>query len=76
MSKLAVQIHKTVVELPMNINELAMILSADLEVVRAEVASMRKQGLVKANSEGRYIPERELTDDSAKIMGMISRLSA
>lgn len=76
MSRLAVQIHKTVVELPLNINELAMILSEDSADIRSAVTLLRNQGLIKADSEGRYVPVRELTEDGIKIMRMVERVSA
>lgn len=76
MSRLAVQIHKTVVELPLNINELQMILSADLPDIRSAVTLLRNQGLIKADSEGRYVPVRELTEEGIKIMSMVERFTA
>lgn len=76
MCKLATQIHKTVVELPMNVSELAMILSTDVEEVRSAVALLRNQGLIKPDSDGRYVPVRELTEDGIKIMSMVEKLSA
>lgn len=76
MSRLAVQIHKTVAELPLNISELEMILSADSVDIRSAVTLLRNQGLIKADSEGRYVPVRELTEDGTKILSMVERLSA
>lgn len=76
MSKLAVQIHKTVVELPMNFEELVMILSTDRIELRSAVELLLRQGLIKTDGEGRYIPARELTEDGIKIMSMVERVSA
>lgn len=76
MSRLAVQIHKTVAELPLNINELKMILSADLPDIRSAITLLRNQGLIKADSQGRYVPVRELTEEGIKIMSMVERFTA
>jgi len=75
MSKLASQIHKAITELPLNARELAEILYADEADVRAALVSLRNQGLIKTDSQGRYIPARDMTPHSAQIMGMCERLA-
>lgn len=75
MSKLASQIHKTIVEMPMSLGELSMILFTDEADIRDALIQLRKQGLVKTDKQGRYVPAREMTAESAKIMGMCERLA-
>ena len=43
--------------------------------VRAALVSLRNQGLIKTDNQGRYIPAREMTQSSAQIMGMCERLA-
>ena len=74
-TKLAAQIHKTIVELPMNVSELAMILYSDEAEIRAALTTLRNQGLIKTDGQGRYIPAREMTKSSTQIMSMCERLA-
>lgn len=74
-TKLASQIHKTIVEFPMNVSELAMILYTDEADIREALIQLRKQGLIKIDNQGRYIPAREMTQHSSQIMAMCERLA-
>lgn len=73
--RLTSQIHKAITELPLNARELAEILYTDEADVRSALVSLRNQGLIKTDNQGRYIPAREMTKHSAQIMGMCEKLA-
>lgn len=76
MSKLASQIHKAITELPLNARELAEILYADEADVRAALVSLRNQGLIKTDNQGRYTVNQSLDADTIKLRSMIAKLEA
>lgn len=74
-TKLTSQIHKVITELPMSLNELANVLNEEVSDIRAALSQLREQGLVKTDGQGQYMPAREMTEHTAKVMGMCERLA-